>query len=104
MGRPLSIGFWGPWPEEVAIVEAWTGPGQIAVILLALVFALGIILLTLWVTLPFGVFGTKPLLRELIAAQQETNRKLEQVRRLLQDIEAGRSWPSGTRPRGGVDY
>lgn len=35
-----------------------------------------------WVILPFALIGTKPLLRELIARQKETN---DLLRRQLQD-------------------
>jgi len=68
------------------MTELWTGHGQIAIILLALAIAVGLIVLALWVGLPFGVFGTKPLLRELVAAHRETNRKLEEIRRLIADL------------------
>jgi cytochrome b subunit of formate dehydrogenase len=39
--------------------------------------AFGFILAVLWILLPFALFGTKALLRELIAEQQRTNSLLE---------------------------
>lgn len=41
----------------------------------------GILLLILtiaWIIMPFALIGTKPLLRELIAQQKETNRLLKE--------------------------
>ncbi len=79
------------------MTEFWsTGHGQLAVIALAVLFALGLILMVLWIVLPFGVFGTKPLLRDLLAAQLETNRKLEEIRQVLHRIE---TTPSPWEPR-----
>ena len=43
-------------------------PTLILVLALAALFVL-----VLWVLLPFAVFGSKPLLRELIAQQKQTN-------------------------------
>jgi hypothetical protein len=37
---------------------------------------LGIVLLIAWILLPFAMIGTKPLLRELLKEQKETNRLL----------------------------
>jgi hypothetical protein len=31
----------------------------------------------LWILMPFAIFGTKPILRELLAEQKKTNRLLE---------------------------
>ena len=73
------------------MIDLWTGHGQIAILLLALAFGLGLIVLAVWIALPFGIFGTKPLLRELIAAHRETNKKLEEIRRLIADL--GARWP-----------
>ncbi len=39
--------------------------------LVALLF--GVVIGILWIILPFAVFGTKPLLRELISEIRETN-------------------------------
>lgn len=36
----------------------------------------GIVLLVAWTLLPFAMIGTKPLLRELLKEQKETNRLL----------------------------
>lgn len=36
----------------------------------------GFALLIAWILLPFAMIGTKPLLRELVKAQKETNRLL----------------------------
>ena len=56
-------------------------PGDAAawalLILAGIVF--GVILAILWTVLPFAIFGTKPLLRQLIAETRETNRLLAQV-------------------------
>jgi len=62
------------------------GARQIAIILLALAIAVGLIVLALWVGLPFGVFGTKPLLRRAGCSPRETNRKLEEIRRLIAEL------------------
>lgn len=79
------------------MTELWLdGHGQAAMIALAILFALGLILMVLWIALPFGVFGTKPLLRELLAEQLETNRKLEEIRRILHSIE---TTPTPWEPR-----
>ena len=42
--------------------------------------AFGIILAIAWIVLPFALFGTKPLLRELIIEVRRTNALLEQRR------------------------
>lgn len=46
--------------------------------MLALV-AFAIVLLVVWIVLPFGVLGTKPLLRQLLAEQRRTNALLERI-------------------------
>ena len=55
--------------------------GLFAVVLLAVL----LVLVVLWIALPFALFGTKPLLRQLIAEQKRTNeildRRLPQLRR-----------------------
>ena len=41
-------------------------------------FALiGLLIAVLWILMPFAIFGTKPLLRTLIAEQKKTNKLLE---------------------------
>lgn len=47
---------------------------------MALLYVLALVLVVAWVVLPFALIGTKPLLRQLIAEQQRTNRLLEQRR------------------------
>lgn len=42
-----------------------------------------LVVVVVWIVLPFAVLGTKPLLRELIAEQQHTNKLLAQLGRLL---------------------
>ena len=42
-------------------------------------WVLGFIIAVLWVLMPFAIFGTKPLMRELIAEQRRTNRLLEEA-------------------------
>jgi len=44
------------------------------------IVAFGIILAVAWIVLPFALFGTKPLLRELIVEVRRTNSLLEQRR------------------------
>jgi len=44
------------------------------------IVAFGIILAIAWIILPFALFGTKPLLRELIVEVRRTNALLEQRR------------------------
>ena len=44
------------------------------------IVAFGIILAIAWIILPFALFGTKPLLRELIVEVRRTNSLLEQRR------------------------
>lgn len=47
---------------------------------LGLLFGLfAILILILWILVPFAIFGIKPLLRQLIAEQQRTNQLLFQV-------------------------
>lgn len=36
-------------------------------------------ILVLWIAMPFSVFGTKELLRKLIAEQEKTNRLLKSI-------------------------
>lgn len=44
------------------------------------IVAFGIILAIAWIVLPFALFGTKPLLRELIIEVRRTNALLERQR------------------------
>jgi len=57
-------------------------------ILMLLGVALGVLLVVCWIVLPIAIIGTKPLLRELIAEQQHTNKLLAQLGQLL-DAEHG---------------
>jgi len=36
-----------------------------------------IVLAILWICMPFAIFGTKPLLHELLAEQKKTNKLLQ---------------------------
>jgi hypothetical protein len=49
---------------------------SVPVFLYILAVLLAIVLVIAWILLPFAMFGMKPLLRELIAEVQETNRLL----------------------------
>jgi len=40
----------------------------------------------LWMFLPFAVFGIKTAIRDLIKCQKETNEKLDEIRRRLDDL------------------
>lgn len=51
------------------------GSGSILFTLIGAVFL--VVLAILWFCLPFAVFGLKPKMDALIAAQQETNRLLK---------------------------
>lgn len=44
---------------------------------LATFWILALILVIIWIALPFAVFGIKPLLRQLIQEQRRTNELLE---------------------------
>ena len=54
-----------------------SGPGSAVAILALLAIVLGVVLVICWIVLPFAVIGTKPLVRELIRAQQATNKLIE---------------------------
>jgi hypothetical protein len=56
-----------------------------------LLWLFAIIVLVLWVLLPFAVFGMKPLLREAVREQAETRRVLE---RLLAAVERNQPAPA----------
>lgn len=51
----------------------------------------GIVLAICWIILPFALIGTKPLLRQLVAEQRETNRLLRAIG------EDGRARPAAIR-------
>lgn len=57
------------------------------VIVLALL-CLAVVLVVLWLVLPFAVFGVKALLRELIGEVRRTNALLEHARRPSSDRPA----------------
>lgn len=42
-------------------------------------FLLLVLLVVLWVAMPFAIFGTKDLLRQLLVEQKKTNRLLEEL-------------------------
>lgn len=48
----------------------------LGVFLSVALFLLGLVVAILWICMPFAIFGTKPLLRELIAEQRKTNQYL----------------------------
>jgi len=48
---------------------------------ISIVYLLALLLIVLWVALPFAVFGVKGLLREAIAQQRRTNELLERLSR-----------------------
>lgn len=37
----------------------------------------GLVLIVVWIILPFAIIGTKPILREILAEQKRTNELLE---------------------------
>lgn len=51
------------------------------------VFAFLILLAILWFCLPFAIFGTKDLLKQLIAENQRTNTELESLRSELNELK-----------------
>ena len=67
--------------------QLWEWHGPAAVLALTLLFTVGVVVLVLWIVLPFAVFWTKPLLRELLEAQRETNRKLDQIRGAFDEVK-----------------
>lgn len=40
---------------------------------------IGLVISILWICMPFAIFGTKPILRELLAEQRKTNRLLAEA-------------------------
>ncbi len=68
----------------------WSGPlPPLAVLVLSALFGALIVLVVLWIALPFAVFGVKRVLREIRDAQAETNRELAEIRRSLERIARG---------------
>ena len=51
-------------------MEAAAAGMSVVVLILAL---LGLLIAVLWILMPFAIFGTKDLLRELIREQKKTN-------------------------------
>mgnify|MGYP000479077672 CR=1 FL=1 len=41
-------------------------------------FFLALLVAVLWVLMPFAIFGTKPILRQILEQQQRTNQLLQQ--------------------------
>lgn len=66
--------------------DLWGLQGPAAVIALTLLFTLIIVVLALWIALPFAVFGIKSLLRDILDAQRETSKKLDQTRSVLNEL------------------
>lgn len=54
------------------------GMGAIGGVFMLAVVILVIVIAVLWILMPFAIFGTKDLLRELIREQKRTNDLLEQ--------------------------
>ena len=52
------------------------GLAGLGVFLSVALFLLAVVVAILWICMPFAIFGTKPLLRELIAEQRKTNQYL----------------------------
>lgn len=46
-----------------------------------ILFLVGLLIAVLWVLMPFAIFGTKPLLRELIVEMRRTRQALEGLQR-----------------------
>lgn len=46
---------------------------------IGLLWLLGMVLVVVWVILPFAIIGTKPLLRELLQEQRRTNELLKRA-------------------------
>jgi len=54
--------------------------GAVSPTIVLILFLVGLLIVVLWVLMPFAIFGTKPLLRELIAQQRMTNEHLRVLR------------------------
>ena len=52
------------------------GSAGLGVFLSVAQFLLALVLAMLWICMPFAIFGTKRLLRELVAEQRKTNQNL----------------------------
>lgn len=46
---------------------------------ISLLWLFGLVLIAVWIILPFAILGTKPLLRELIQEQRRTNELLKRA-------------------------
>ena len=51
-------------------------PAGVGVFLSMALIVLGLVTAVLWICMPFAIFGTKTLLRELLAEQRKTNQLL----------------------------
>lgn len=54
--------------------------GAISPTVLLVLFLVGLLIAVLWVLMPFAIFGTKPLLRQLIEQERITNEHLRALR------------------------
>ena len=63
------------------------------------VFVFLIVLAILWFCLPFAVFGLKPLLREILAEQKQTNRNLEGLLAVTLSLPTSPTASSTTAPK-----
>lgn len=54
-----------------------------------LLLILGVVLVICWTILPFAIIGTKPLLREILQEQRETNIHLRRLREQLAPRQPG---------------
>ena len=65
---------------ESSIVDkssrAMDAPAGVGVFLSMALIVLGLVTAVLWICMPFAIFGTKTLLRELLAEQRKTNQLL----------------------------
>lgn len=50
--------------------------GELAFGLIVALYLLGIVVLICWIVLPFALIGTKPILRQILEQQRETNAHL----------------------------
>jgi hypothetical protein len=70
-----------------------TGLSAFAVAALYIGVVLLLVLVVLWVALPFAVFGAKDLLRQLITEQKRTNVMLELATRNARERNAPKERP-----------
>jgi predicted PurR-regulated permease PerM len=47
--------------------------------MMVLLFFFGVVLAVCWLVLPFALIGTKPLLRQMLKQQEDTNALLRQL-------------------------